>query len=143
MNPAYISALAALIGTLIGGLTSFASSWLTQRTQLRFTHREAVKSARAALYVEFINEATRLLADALEHQKDEIEPLVKLVALTARMRLVSPRPVIVAANQAVDAIIAVYLGPNYALRDLLPEVQRGGFRFFDDFGEACRTDLGL
>ena len=95
------------------------------------------------LYVEFIDEATRLLADALEHQKDEIEPLVKLVALTARMRLVSPRPVIAAANHAMDEIIAAYLGPNYALRDLLPEVQKGRFRFFDYFGEACRDDLGL
>jgi hypothetical protein len=143
MNPAYISALAALVGAAIGGLTSFLSSWLTQRTQLLFTHREAVKSKREKLYVDFIDEATRVLADALEHQKDEMEPLVKLVALTTRMRLVSPRPVIVAANKAVDEIVAAYLGPNYTLRDLLPEMQKGRFQFFDDFGEACRTDLGL
>ena len=141
MNPAYFSAIAALLGASIGGLTSFASSWFTQRSQLRFTHWEAHKSKREALYVEFINEAARLLADALEHQKDQIEPLVKLVALTARMRLVSSRPVIVTATQAVDEIIAVYLGPNYALRDLLPEIQKGRVRFFDDFGEACRQDL--
>jgi len=143
MNPAYITAFAALLGAAIGGLTSFASSWFTQRSQLHFARREAIKDRRAALYVEFINEATRLLADALEHQKDQIDPLVKLYALTARMRLVSPRPVIVAATQAMDEIVAIYLGPNYALRDLLPEVQKGRFRFFDDFGEACRDDLGL
>ena len=41
LNPAYISALAALAGALIGGLTSFATSWLTQRAQLRHAHREA------------------------------------------------------------------------------------------------------
>src|SRR5262245_33047275 len=34
LNPAYISALAALAGAIIGGLTSFTTSWLTQRTQL-------------------------------------------------------------------------------------------------------------
>jgi hypothetical protein len=28
MNPAYISALAALAGSIIGGLTSLATSWL-------------------------------------------------------------------------------------------------------------------
>ena len=29
MNPAYISALAALAGAAIGGLTSFGTAWLT------------------------------------------------------------------------------------------------------------------
>ena len=33
MNPAYISALAALAGSIIGGLTSLATSWISQRSQ--------------------------------------------------------------------------------------------------------------
>ena len=33
MNPAYISALAALAGSVIGGLTTFAAAWVTQRQQ--------------------------------------------------------------------------------------------------------------
>ena len=37
MTPTYFSALAALAGAMIGGLTSFANSWLTQHNQLRFT----------------------------------------------------------------------------------------------------------
>src|SRR5262249_41206805 len=35
MEAAYISALAALAGSAIGGLTSFASSWTTQQAQAR------------------------------------------------------------------------------------------------------------
>ena len=35
MDAAYVSAFAALGGALIGGLTSFATSWLTQQTQAR------------------------------------------------------------------------------------------------------------
>ena len=35
MEPATISALAALAGATIGGVTSFAATWLTQRTQAR------------------------------------------------------------------------------------------------------------
>ncbi len=31
MNPAYFSAFAALDGSIIGGLTSLATSWLSQR----------------------------------------------------------------------------------------------------------------
>ena len=69
MNPTIFSALSALAGALIGGLTSFASSWLTQHNQLRFTHREAVKAKREELYTEFVNEASRLFADAYEQDR--------------------------------------------------------------------------
>ena len=44
LNPAYVSALAALAGATIGGMTSFATSWLTQRTQLRHAHRDAERA---------------------------------------------------------------------------------------------------
>lgn len=33
MEAAYISAFAALAGTAIGGLTSFATSWMTQQAR--------------------------------------------------------------------------------------------------------------
>ena len=90
MDTAYISALSALGGATIGGLASFGSSWLTQRTQLRFAHHEAIKAKREALYAEFIDEAARLYGDALGHQKDEVADLVKIYALIGRIRLVSP-----------------------------------------------------
>src|SRR5262249_25699925 len=72
MDAAYISALSALGGATIGGLASFGSSWLTQRTQLRFAHHEAIKAKREALYTEFIDEASRLYGAALGQQKDEV-----------------------------------------------------------------------
>src|SRR5271163_1393984 len=37
MNPSYVPALAALAGSAIGGLTSFASAWLNQARQDRAT----------------------------------------------------------------------------------------------------------
>ena len=61
LNPAYISAFAALAGATIGGLTSFATSWLTQRAQLLSAQREAEKAKLEALYTDFIAEAARLL----------------------------------------------------------------------------------
>ena len=78
MDAAYISALSALGGATIGGLASFGSSWLTQRTQLRFSHHEAIKAKREALYAEFVDEASRLYGDALGHQKDDVADLVKI-----------------------------------------------------------------
>ena len=89
LNPAYISALAALAGALIGGLTSFATSWLTQRAQLRHAHREAESAELKALYTNFIFEAARIFVDALAHNTDEFTDLVRLYAMVGHMRLVS------------------------------------------------------
>ena len=142
MDTAYISALSALGGATIGGLASFGSSWLTQRTQLRFAHYEAIKAKREALYAEFVDEASRLYGDALGHQKDDVADLVKIYGLIGRIRLVSSRPVITAAERTLDTIIQAYLGPNRTLHEVLDDVHRGGFNFFAEFGEACRQDLG-
>jgi hypothetical protein len=142
VDPAYLSALSALGGATIGGLASFGSSWLTQRTQLRFSQHEAVKAKREALYAEFVDEASRLYGDALGHQKDEVADLVKIYALSGRIRLVSPRPVITAAERIMDAISQTYLGPNRTLHEVMDDFHRGGSDFLAEFGEACRQDLG-
>jgi hypothetical protein len=141
MDTAYISALSALGGATIGGLASFGSSWLTQRTQLRFSQHEAVKAKREALYAEFVDEASRLYGDAMGHQKDDVADLVKLFALLGRIRLVSLRPVITAAERTLHMISEAYLGPNQTMHDVFDHVRQGGFHFLIEFGEACREDL--
>jgi len=50
MEPATISALAALAGATIGGVTSFAATWLTQRTQARIQAITHKLSRREELY---------------------------------------------------------------------------------------------
>jgi hypothetical protein len=142
VDTAYISAFSALGGAAIGGLASFGSSWLTQRTQLRFAHLEAIKTKREELYAGFVDEASRLYGDALGHQKDDVADLVKLFALLGRIRLVSPRPVVTAAERTFDTISQAYLGPNRTMHEVLDDVHRGGFSFLLEFGEACREDLG-
>ncbi len=141
MNPAYISALAALAGAAIGGLTSFATSWLTQRTQLRHAHREAERVELETLYSDFITEASRLFADALTHQTDEITGLVGLYAMVGRMRLIADEAVILAATRVEDTIIETYLGRNRTLDELMDYAHQGGLSFLTQFSEACRKDL--
>src|SRR5579862_1435482 len=60
MDAGYVSAIAALTGSVIGGLTSLAASWLTQHAQFKaqqFTHDVG---RREELYRDFIEEASRL-----------------------------------------------------------------------------------
>ena len=141
VDPVYITAISALGGATIGGLTSFLGSWLTQRTQLRFTHHIAIKAKREALYAEFIDEASDRYGDALGHQKNDVADLAKLFAVLGRIRLASPRAVVTASERTFDTIIETYLGPNRTLHEVLDDVHEGGFHFLVEFGEACRQDL--
>jgi hypothetical protein len=141
LNPAYLSALSALAGATIGGLTSFATSWTTQRAQLRDAHREAEKTKLEALYSNFIAEAARLYGDALTRQTEEIIGLVQLYAMVGHMRLVSDRAVVDAAMRVEDTIIETYLGPNRTLHELMDFAHKGGMDLLSEFGEASRRDL--
>jgi hypothetical protein len=71
INPAYISALAALAGSIIGGLTSLTTSWLAQRSQARAGELTRNRRRRERLYRTFIEEASRLYIDALGHDESE------------------------------------------------------------------------
>jgi hypothetical protein len=141
LDPAYASAFSALAGAAIGGLASFSTSWLTQRTQIRHTQSEAERARLEALYSEFIAESARLLGDALSHQKDDIADMVGLYALVGRMRLVSSPAAVAAADQIILGIIETYQGPNLALHEMHEYVRAGRMNYLVEFGDAARADL--
>jgi hypothetical protein len=142
MNPAFISAFAALAGAIIGGLTSFATSWFTQRAQLQNADREARRAKLEALYNEYITEAARRYVDALTHQTEDPTNMVPLYVLGSRMRLTSARTVIDAALRIEDTILETYLGANLTLHEVRDLVREGKMKtLLVEFGEACRDDL--
>ena len=66
MDPAVITALAAVMGSIVGGLTSFATTFFTQRNQ---AHRDFLSrdvAHREELYAQFIKEAANLYVDSLD-----------------------------------------------------------------------------
>jgi hypothetical protein len=70
MDIAILSASSGLIGSLIGGVSTFAASWLTQRRALR--NQTFVQHALQgqALYSDFIIEASKRLMEAWNHQAE-------------------------------------------------------------------------
>ena len=142
MDAAFESAVFGLLGAVIGGLTSFSTTWLTQQAQLREKRREAEQAKRQELFNDFIMEASRLYGDALTHEKDDVGNLVQLYALVGKMRLWASRPVVMAAEEAMQAIIAAYLQPNLTLQEISVLAHSGKMNFLLAFGEACRADLG-
>lgn len=89
MDASIITALAALAGSLVGGLTTFATTWFTHRYQA--TRERAAKeiAKRETLYGDFINEATRVGIDAIQRDIDSLSELTQLLALINRIRLTS------------------------------------------------------
>ena len=89
MDSASISALAALGGTLIGGLTSFATSWLTQQTQSKAQQLAHKLNRREELYKVFIDEASKLFVDSLVRETPDVSQLVRLYSMISLMRVLT------------------------------------------------------
>src|ERR1700735_4475518 len=116
MDGAYISAVAALAGTAIGGLASFATSWVTQQAQTRAQRRAAERDNRAALFGRFLDEAAKLYSDALQTSRDDVTGLIGIYALTNRIRLLSTPEVVEAADTVVRIIVDTYLATSTSIR---------------------------
>jgi hypothetical protein len=143
MNAGYISAFAALAGSLIGGLTTFAAAWVTQRQQANVQWLLQEKTRRQELYQQFIEEASKLYVDALMHDQAAIPPLVSLYASVNKMRLVSTPGVAELADKLVRMIVDTYFLPNKTLPELRAMMESGALDFLRDFSEACHEELSL
>lgn len=142
MDTAVLSASAALVGSLVGGVSTLAASWFTQRGQLRaqaLVH-EAIK--REALYAEFILEAAKHLTGAWSHNAEGPEIMAGLYSAVERMRLTSSAEVIQIAQQVIQQVVEAYAAPARSFDEL-----RNRVASLDDldplrgFAKACRTEL--
>ena len=141
MDSGYITALAALGGAALGGLTSFATSWTTLRTQMKAQRSASSKSKRQKLYKAFIDDAAKIYGDALIHDKLELTGLVNLHALVSRMRIVSSRPVIETAVNVVKVITETYSQPNKSPAEIEAMISSGSVDILRSFSEACREEF--
>src|SRR5947208_16620868 len=89
MDSAILTAMAATLGSLVGGGASLATTWLTQRTQRIRANTEWRLRERQALYEAFITEASQMSVDALVHSLEKPDPLITLYGVLGRIRLMS------------------------------------------------------
>jgi hypothetical protein len=141
MNPAYLPAIAALAGSATGGLTSFASTWLTLRRQGHTTRLSRDRARREKLYKQFIDEASKLYADALVHDEAEVSALVSVYALISRMRVLSSPAVIEKAEAVVRMIVDTYVAPNKTFPEVRKLMASHAIDPLRTFSEACRAEL--
>ena len=142
MDPAILSAASALTGSLIGGVSMLAASWLSQREQFRaqaLVH-EAVK--RETLYAEFIIEASKRFTEAWTRHAETPEVVAGLYSAVERMRLTSSTEVIRVAEQVVRQVIEAYADANKTFNEVRERLRSDDWGDpLRDFAEARRTEL--
>ena len=141
MNPTSLSALAALSGSAVGGLTSFFSSWLGQSAQLRTQLFLNDKGRRQELYREFVDEASKDYIDSITTSTPDLTRLVALYALISRMRTVSSPKVIEEAEKVAQLIVRSYPEPNMTFADLRSMINANAIDPLRHFSESCRAEL--
>jgi hypothetical protein len=143
MDQSVVSALSAILGSLVGGSATIATAWITQKTQSRRELVGAEIRKRELLYTEFIDECSKLAIDALDHTLDDTTKVFRVYALSSRIRLTSSDMVVAAADQTVKHILTSYFRPNMT-REEIRDLALSGTAEKDpltQFSEACRNEL--
>ena len=143
MEASIISALAALTGSAVGGLTSVAANWLNQKRQIRAQWLHHERNRRQILYRNFIEEASKCYIDALQHHEADadIPGLVGLYAKLGQMRVLSSKPVVHSAEHIAKRIMDTYLEPDKSFVELRDMASTGAIDILCEFSEACRDEF--
>ncbi len=143
MDVAYITALSALGGSLVGGLTSGFTTWLTQRSKTRAGELAREMSRRDDLYNAFIVEASKAYGDAIASNEPQIQELVALYAMISRMRVLAFSRTVECAEKTMREVMDTYAAPNRTMLEL-HELIKSGEAAIDplkEFSEAAREEL--
>ena len=141
MDPALVTGLSAVFGSLSGGMASIATTWITQRNQTRHDRAKMEIRKRELLYGEFVNEVAKLTADAVDHSLEHADMVVNLFALLSRIRFVSSQPVLDAAEECSRHVVDLYAKDKMEPDDLLTAVCTTSPEILRAFSEACRVEL--
>jgi hypothetical protein len=140
MTPAYISALSALFGSLIGAFASLATTWLTQHHQDETRRRAQQHMRRERVFVEFIDLSSKAFVDGLQQTSiGDAKYVMPLYATIGKLRLFASNRTIDAAERVMDRIIETYYSPG-----LDPQTRPDLDRKSDvlrEFAECCREEL--
>lgn len=139
-NPALISALAAVGGSVVGALGSSISAWIAQHHQNRRDLFARKISHREQLYADFISETARAMVHAMQHNFQDPTKLIPSYALLSRIRLSSSTKVVESAEHVINTILSTYSKPNVGPEEFQAwaSKQNDPLR---EFSDECRREL--
>ena len=140
MNTGWITALAAILGSLVGALRSAVSTLIIQKHADRRDLLAKMMVWREAPYSDFIAERARLLVDALEHNVGDTQKLIPVYALLSRIRLSSSSRVLGMAEDVIKTILHAYEQPNLTPQQIQIRAVNGEDPW-RQFSDTCRVEL--
>ena len=141
MDTTLLTAMSGVLGSLVGGSATVATTWITQRTASRKELIQGDIRKREMLYGEFIAECAKLIMDAFTHTLDKPETLFPVYALINRIRLRASQPVLVEAERVLRTITEQYFARNLTLEEMRELARSYDADPMKAFGEACRAEL--
>ena len=139
--------LAAIMGALVGGLASLASTWVSERTRHKrdLLQREITK--RETTYSDFIQNASKLFVASATHNlnddanlESELEGAVSLYGIASRIRLFASDRVIKEAEAVLDLILIQFGAENISVEQLR-EKKLNERDPLNAFSVSCRREL--
>ena len=135
-----ITAAAAITGSFVGAAGSVVGTWITARIATRRELLSKEIARREALYSDFIAESARLLVDALQHSKNDLDKMLPVYALVSRIRLSSSKVVLQETERLVQTIVIRYSQPNMTAEQIESRAI-SGHDPLRQFSDICRTEL--
>jgi len=141
--------MAAIMGALVGGLASLASTWVSERTRHRrdLIQREITK--RETTYSDFIDHASKLYVISATHNlneddktslESELEGAVSLYGIASRIRLFASDRVIHEAEAVLDLVLIQFGDENISF-DQFREKKLNDRDPLKAFSISCRREL--
>jgi hypothetical protein len=143
MDSMIVTAMAGVLGSLVGGSATVATAWISQRTLNKRELLGAEIRTRETLYGEFIHACSKLVVDSFERALEKPETLLPMYELLNRIRLCASDAVLAEAEQVLQRITEQYFSPNLSIEELRTLVKSGSADAdpLKSFGEACRVEL--
>ncbi|HEU4679098.1 MAG TPA: hypothetical protein VFS35_06230 [Terrimicrobiaceae bacterium] len=141
MDSSIIPALSAILGTTVGGLVTFLTTFLNQRFATRRDILARDVAYREQLYSEFLKEVGSLYFDAIHRTLDDMSQqssLMTMYALVGRIRMISMEPVLMAAEKVADDIVECYKRPPMTFAEF--QSLWGASDPWHEFTNACRME---
>ena len=141
MDTSVITAMSGVLGSLVGGSATVATTWVAQRNHSKGELLRTEIRRREAVYGEFISECSARVLDSFDHHLEKPETLLNTYALVNRIRLCASEAVLTEAERIVHFIAEQYFSPNLSVEELRTLIRSRDQDPLKPFGEACRHEL--
>ena len=141
MDSSIIAAVSAILGSAVGGLTSFSTAFVNQRYVARREMLAKDVANREELYAEFLKEVADLYMESINRTLNDLaaEPsFLTMYSLIGRIRMISSEAVLMAAEKVAEDIIEAYKRPTITFKEW--EQLWGPADPWHEFTKACRAE---